>query len=529
MHPRSAPACADLPGTTAAVRHRAAILVLAALLIASGSLLVSWRMPGSASPNASRAAALVDPAAAQNPGRPAPLESQPVLVAPPAAPLPTALDATVQPAAGAAATSRAVPTPGSAAAPDAVTGAVTAVPDGAGSSATAVLAGVTASTATATSSTSGSTSVAPPLPAALRYGLIGNDGSHLAAERSAGIGSKLFELNWAAYEPSRGVYSAGYLGWVKSQLAALRRAGFAIILSLGVQFAPTWLLRAYPNAYYVDQYGDRYTDTCSGCEVPNFVWNTALRREFARYVTRVFAVLGTNFAAVRIGGGHFGELGYPTASYNGHANTYWAFDANAGATDPVPGWKPGMSSPNGEARRFLNWYLGQLAGYERWQITTLRASYRGPLMLLIPAFGIRPGQAAAAVARNLAGTTSAEKNGEVQRGYDYARFVATIADPGVVLDTTWLDCPYGNDASTNPDAWRPVHYLAYLASRNPHHLRLYGENTGHGSAAVLAFTAAQARKYRLAGFLWFDEQELFSGVHATLGALASVIRSSVIS
>ena len=75
-------------------------------------------------------------------------------------------------------------------------------------------------------------------------------------------------------------------------------------------------------------------------------------------------------------------------------------------------------------------------------------------------------------------TTSAEKNGEVQRGYDYARFVATIIDPGVVLDTTWLDCPYGNDASANPDAWRPVHYLAYLAARNPHHLRLYGENTG---------------------------------------------------
>lgn len=41
---------------------------------------------------------------------------------------------------------------------------------------------------------------------------------------------------------------------------------------------------------------------------------------------------------------------------------------------------------------------------------------------------------------------------------------------------------------------------------------------------MLVFTAAQARKYRLAGFLWFDEQELFSGVHATLGAYASLIK-----
>jgi Beta-galactosidase len=481
MHLRSAPACADPSGTAAAVRHRAVALSMAALLVATGSLLASWRAPDSDSSSSSHAAAppgpigvALGPAAASIAGDPRPLEIQP------------ARGGTVPPV-------------------------------------TAVLDAVTASTATATSSTTTIT-MAPALPAALRYGLIGNDGTHLAAERTAGIGTKLFELNWAAWEPSPGVYSAGYLTWVKRQLAALRRAGFAIVLSLGVQFAPSWLLSAYPDAYYVDQYGDRYADTCSGCEIPNFVWNTALRREFARYVAHAFAVLGTSFAAVRIGGGHFGELGYPTASYNGHSNTYWAFDANAAASDPVPGWRPGMSSPNGEAGKFLNWYLGKLANYERWQITTLRASYRGPLMLLIPAFGIRPGQAAAAVAGRLAGTTSAERNGEIQRGYDYARFVASITDPGVVLDTTWLDCPYGNDASTNPVAWRPVHYLAYLAARNPHHLRLYGENTGQGSAAVLAFTAAQARKYRLAGFLWFDEQELFSGFHATLAAYATLIR-----
>ncbi len=370
--------------------------------------------------------------------------------------------------------------------------------------------------------------VAPPVPpgavpglGGLRWGLIGNDGAHLAPQRAAGITVRLFELDWAVYEPAKGVFDQGYVTWARQRLAGLRAAGFRVILSLGVQMAPSWLLQAYPNAYYVDQYGDRYTDACSGCEVPNFVWNQALRVEQARYVARAFADFGRSFAAVRVGGGHFGELGYPAASYAGHANTYWAFDANARAMNPVPGWKPGMASPHGEATTFLNWYLGRLANCERFQIATVRRSYTGPIMLLLPSFGIRPGQAAAAATRNLAGTTSAERNGEIQRGYDFARQVAAIPDRGVVVTTTWLDAACGNDASTSAAAWSPVHYLAYLAARRG--LSVYGENTGRGTASVMRFTASQARAYRLAGFLWYDEQEFLSGRWATLDDYARLI------
>ena len=39
----------------------------------------------------------------------------------------------------------------------------------------------------------------------------------------------------------------------------------------------------------------------------------------------------------------------------------------------------------------------------------------------------------------------------------------------------------------------------------------------------MSFTAAQARTYGLAGFLWFDEQELFSGSYATLSDYANLI------
>ncbi len=367
---------------------------------------------------------------------------------------------------------------------------------------------------------------APAASSALRWGLIGNDGTHLSAERGAGITAKLLELSWSAYEPSNGSFSAIYIDSKKNELAALRSAGFSVILSLGVQYAPSWLL-SYPNAYYVDQYGDAYDDICSGCEIPNFVFNATLRSLMDQYIGRVFADLGaSNFGAVRLGGGHYGELGYPTKSYGSNSNTYWAYDANAQASSPVPGWKPGMASPNGEASKFLGWYLQSLTNYETWQVATARKYYGGPLMMLFPSWGIRPGQADAAIAVNLNGTTSPEVNGEVQRGYDFARQVAAITDANVWVDSTWLDCSYGNDASTNPDDWRPVHYLAYLAAQNPLHLRTYGENTGQGSASVMSFTESQAKAYGLVGFVWFNEQQLFSGQYATLSDYASLIAAN---
>ena len=60
-------------------------------------------------------------------------------------------------------------------------------------------------------------------------------------------------------------------------------------------------------------------------------------------------------------------------------------------------------------------------------------------------------------------------------------------------------------------------------ARTGSHLRLDGENTGHGSTAAMSFTAAQARTYGLAGLLRFDEQELFSVSYATLGDYANLI------
>lgn len=366
-----------------------------------------------------------------------------------------------------------------------------------------------------------------PAAASVRWALIGNDGTRLDAERAAGLTTKVFELSWSAYEPADGAWSTAYVDAKRGEAASLRAAGFTLILSFGVQYAPSWVM-ARPDARYVDQNGLAYDDATPGSGRANFVWNDALRALQARYVARVFADLGTDWAAVRIGGGRYGELGYPVASTGAETNTYWAFDANAARSNPVPGWKPGMASPNGEAAAFARWYLDRLADYAAWQARTVRASYSGRIMLLLPSFGIRPGQLDAAVAANLAGTTSAERNGEVQRGYDYARQIEAVstvaAGAGIVPTTTWLDCPFGSDGSTRAVDWSPVHYIASLAGA--HGMAVYGENTGQGTATTLAFTVAQAKAFGLIGFAWYKEAEVYSGSYATIDDIARVIAGS---
>jgi hypothetical protein len=369
-----------------------------------------------------------------------------------------------------------------------------------------------------------SSSAPSPSDASVRWALIGNDGTHLDPERAAGLTTKVFELSWSAYEPVEGAYSATYVDAKRREAASLRAAGFTLILSFGVQYAPSWLM-AKPDARYVDQHGTAYDDTSPGSGRANYVWNDALRALQARYVAQVFADLGTDWAAVRIGGGRYGELGYPAATYGTDTNTYWAFDANAARTNPVPGWRPGMASPNGEAAAFSRWYLDRLAGYAAWQARTVRASYGGRIMLLLPSFGIRPGQLDAAVAANLAGTTSPERNGEVQRGYDYGRQLAAVAAvvpaDRLVPTTTWLDCAYGSDTSTRATDWRPVHYIASLAQG--YGMGVYGENTGQGSAADLSFTVSQARSFGLIGLAWYKESEVYGGSYATIDDLARAI------
>jgi hypothetical protein len=54
----------------------------------------------------------------------------------------------------------------------------------------------------------------------------------------------------------------------------------------------------------------------------------------------------------------------------------------------------------------------------------------------------------------LAGQTPPEKNGEIQRGFDFARFIGGTRDPRVGVHCTWLDADPSWSDETSPDPVR---------------------------------------------------------------------------
>lgn len=354
------------------------------------------------------------------------------------------------------------------------------------------------------------------------YGVLQPQQQHEQSSLHAGLKVRTLEMGWNHYEPQDGVWSTTYIAEQRKILNRMRSAGFVVILDLGLQYTPNWLLEL-PNSRFVNQYGDPYQDN----RAVNAVFNQQLRDHQSEYVRHVFASLGTDFFAVRMGWGINNEMMYPPATYNGRANSYWAFDPIAQgqvpglppgmSPAPQPGWRPGTpSGDTTDAAAFINWYLASLKHYHDWQLATVRAVYPGRLMMLYPSWGVRPGEIEAAVASNLSGQTSPEINGEVQRGLDFARLIEDTDDPLLVVYTTWLEAYDAEDDGSDPREWTPVHYLASLAADHPLKLAVWGENSGRNSPSEMAWTISQVQKYRLEGMLWAFEEDLYGGKYANL-------------
>jgi hypothetical protein len=362
-----------------------------------------------------------------------------------------------------------------------------------------------------------------------RWGLIDREVVQLAEQRAAGVTLRLASLSWRRFYPAQGTRDEAYIERRRQEFAAMRAAGFKLVLSLGFHDSPEWVHLAYPDSRYVNQWGEPYDEPgAHDAGDANLVFNSNLRMLVDGYIRDVLEEFGSDFFAIRLGGGRYGELTYPPAEFAGRDNNYWAYDRNAARTNPVPDWRPGNASTEDEAEPFLDWYHQQLVDYELWQIRTLRRYWGGEIMMLFPSWGIRPGQAAAAASAGLSGRTPAEANGEIQRGYDFRRQVAAIDDRNVIVTTTWLEAgrwdPDG-DCSNDAARWTPVHYLARLAARHPLRLRVFGENGGRDSSDDMRFAARQMRRYGLLGMLWYSGSEMRSGRFASLEDYRELIRS----
>lgn len=369
-----------------------------------------------------------------------------------------------------------------------------------------------------------------------QYGTLQTSTSRISTNFSAGIRLAHIDLGWDQYEPNEGTFNSTYINSVKSQITSYRNAGMQVVLGFGIQQPPSWVF-SYPNSRYVNQFDQQFTSATNGKNTSNMVFNDTLRQKQENYIKQVFSDLGSNFYAVRIGGGWYGELNYPDASFGGSNNNYWAYDniaqgKTAGlpsgiSANPVPGWIPGSASTNHtNASQFINWYLNSLKDYHDWQIKAYRKYYTGPLAMLYPSWGVRPGQLSAAVNVDLNGSTSTESNGELQRGFDYARYVSGINDPNVFVYTTWLNASNSGDGGTDQTQWSPIHYLWALASNNPLRLKTWGESSGANTFTEMQLCFMQINNYGLPGMMWAFEPELYGGTYASLVNYQSLISAN---
>lgn len=325
----------------------------------------------------------------------------------------------------------------------------------------------------------------PPEPPAVRrlWGMLpGWAGCTKTALKAAGVQAVVVELNWARAQPSQNTYDFAYLDAKRNEIASWRLLGFEVILNYGLHHAPAWVMSS-PLAKFVDQNGTVYAG-----DEPNLIHGTGLRPLAEAYTGMVFGHLGIDFAAVRVGGGHWGELQYPpTRDSDGvNRNHYWAY--GAAAVRPTGAWKPGQASSNGEAATFLDWYLDSLTAFARWQVTSVRRHYPGPIGVLLASDGMRDGDFEAAVAVNLNGSTPSERNGEIQPGFDHKRHIlglATMNDPLIAPWATYAE----STGRGGPQAY--IAQLGKAAGLYPH----MAENSGDDSVAAHEYAIGIFKQY----------------------------------
>lgn len=372
--------------------------------------------------------------------------------------------------------------------------------------------------------------LASPLAAEpLVVGTLQSDVARVGQLKVVGVGLATVEVSWDRFEPQDNQIDEPYIANLQAKLDAFRKAGQNVQIDLGLQYPPKWV-QDLPDSRYVNQYGDAYINEQPGANVVNAVFNAAIRRHQADYVAKVFAKLGKDFYAVRLGWNYYGELGYPAAKFKDRDNCYWGFDRNAQGQAkglpkgiepcPAPGWKPGMSSKNAEAATvFANWYLNALVSYQQFQIATVRRHYPGRVVILLGSWGLRPG----VLAGEIEGHLGNPKQTEISLGYDFARIVGAIDDEKVAVCTTWVDANFGNDDDDDAGRWSPAHYLSTMLKARQSPLELWAENTGRADLAAMKRSFDRCRAYGVTTLVWAFEPDLFDGQHATLADLRALM------
>ncbi|WP_306215177.1 hypothetical protein [Actinoplanes sp. RD1] len=318
------------------------------------------------------------------------------------------------------------------------------------------------------------------VPEDMVFGTLGSLASSAAAESAAGVHGATVELEWSAYEPAPGAFSAAYAATIRERMRAFQAAGQQLTLALGVHHSPAWV-RELPGAIAADQYGTRLPGI-------DMVFSRAVRDAAAAYFARVGADLGLhNFAYVRLTSGGNAEMLYNTRG------SYAAFSAAAQRESPLPGWRPGgREASRAQVRAWADWYVGALAGVTRWQIARFDAfGFTGVYQAITPGSGVRPDAYADAVASFL-------PDGLLGIGGAWHRYYAALAGtPRLMVYVSSVGDGSGSDDSCTPadrqvpidspaaGPWSATRWLSRLADE--YGFRKGGENPGYGDTSAAAY------------------------------------------
>jgi len=360
------------------------------------------------------------------------------------------------------------------------------------------------------------------------FGTLDTQPGTAAAENRAGVTMAMFELNWASFEPSRGVVSSSYLATMKSELAAYQAAGQRVTLGLGLQNPPSWVF-SLPNSTYTDQDGATSTEA-------DFVFSQAVRSAAASYLSLVAADLPlSNFWAIRLGAGTGdGEMLYPGDG------TYWAFDhaaltgsglATGMTRNPYPNWKPGQPGlTQAQISRWVNWYVGGLDNVTNWQMQTLsKLGFTGYYETVTPGSGTRPDYLTQTERQNLVndGTTGVGAvwdlyYAQLPNKANVMAYISSVADRSGGNDS----CQPGDTSlsltSDTMDSWSATRWISRIAHQ--YGLAVSGENPGYrmpasldsvytntSSTGVMAAALQQVRSCGFTVFYWAHDVHLWDG------------------
>lgn len=289
------------------------------------------------------------------------------------------------------------------------------------------------------------------------------------ALHAAGFRAVIVAAAWTNIEPSDNVYSASAIADVQARINAAHSAGLSVSLDIGIQYPPAWLT-SQQELLFVNQYGDRArAPLASGHNVVNAITNTTARWYLERYMKYLAQHL-TGVDSIRVGGGAYNELRYPLDSLGSQPDSYWFYDAASQALLPtdVRGWKPGTGTVQ-QATTFLRAYLDAMSVFGVWLTTVARQQFpKSHVLLLLPGWGVRPGQAANAASALLVGQPN-----ELKEGLDWATMLPQLPrSTKVVAYSTYVDATQGGPTNPNP--------IDYIYSLLPNGLRIGGESTGNG-------------------------------------------------